>query len=81
MLKTGKTTQRDRAINDTINPKLVPKNCLKIAPVYPSNAEMSNFKRMRVLDKSIGFSMVPINDILSNGYSSNNINDIKKMPS
>ena len=53
--------------NDIIIPKLVPKNCLKTAPVYPNNADMSNFKSISVLDKSIRFNIVPINDILSNG--------------
>ena len=60
-------TQTDNIINEMMRPNWVPKNCLNTAPVYPSNAEMSNFNKMSVRDKSIGFNIVPTKDNLSSG--------------
>ena len=66
---------------EIINPKLVPKNFLKTAPVYPNKAEMSNFNKIKILDKSIGLNIVAIKENLSSGYSLNITRDIKNRPS
>ena len=69
ILRTGKITQNERLINDTNIPRLVPKNFLKTAPVYPSKAEMSSFSKINILDKSMGFTTDPIKESFSSGYS------------
>jgi hypothetical protein len=66
---------------DMTSPQLVPKNCLKIAPVYPKRAEISSFSNIKVLDRSIGLNMVATKEKLSRGYSSKTIKDIKNNPS
>ncbi len=66
---------------DTINPKLVPKNFLNTAPVYPNRAEISNFNKINILDRSMGLNMVAIKENLSSGYSLNITNEIKNKPS
>src|SRR5699024_7967437 len=62
-------------------PKFVPKNFLKTAPVYPSKALISNFRRIKILDRSMGLNIVAINENLSSGYCSKMIRDNKNNPS
>lgn len=64
-----------------IIPKLVPKNFLNIAPVYPSKAEISNFNKIKIRDRSIGLNIVAIKENLSKGYSLKTKSEIKKIPS
>ena len=81
MLSTGKTTQRDKAPIDINNPKPVPKNFLKTAPVYPNKAEISNFNKIKIRDKSMGLNIVAPIEKESKGYDWNAISDIKNKPS
>src|SRR5690606_9506243 len=53
----GTRVQRSKISKEMKSPRGVPKNCLNTAPVYPSRAEMSSFKRIRVRERSMGFSM------------------------
>lgn len=48
----------DKITKENIAPKLVPKNFLKTAPVYPKSAEISDFNKIRIRDKSIGLKRV-----------------------
>ena len=41
----------ERVIIETINPKFVPKNFLKTAPVQPNKAEISSFNNIKVLER------------------------------
>ena len=77
----GITVHKTNIAIETISPKLVPKNDLNTAPVYPKRAEISNFNKISVRDKSIGLNMVATKEKESNGYSSKIINDNKNNPS
>ena len=66
---------------DKIIPISVPKNFLKIAPVYPKRADISNFSSIKIRDKSIGFSIVAISENLSSGYWLKKSREIRKIPS
>lgn len=81
MLYTEKSTQISNTPIDSIKPNWVPKNFWNTAPVYPSNADMSSFNKINILDKSIGLSSVATIENLSNGYDSNMIRDVKNSPS
>src|SRR5690606_20455372 len=64
---TGTRVQSSKIPKERNRPREVPKNCLNTAPVYPKRAEMSNFKRIRVRDRSMGFPMEPIRAKVSKG--------------
>ena len=51
----GMAIHKNKRKNDITNPKVVPKKFLKIAPVYPIIAEISNLSKIKILPKSIGF--------------------------
>jgi len=54
-----------------INPNVVPKKSLKIAPVYPIITETSKCNNINIRDKVIGFKAVIPTIIFSIGYSEN----------
>jgi hypothetical protein len=51
----GRITQRDIIVKAITNPIFEPKESLKMAPLYPINADISMFNRIRILPRSIGF--------------------------
>lgn len=77
----GRTVQRVSIIIETKKPRPVPKKDLNTAPVYPNSAEISNFSKISVLERSMGLNIVAISEKVSKGYSSNTIKDIKNRPS
>ena len=77
----GNITHTNNTKLDKVIPNPVPKNLRNTAPVYPNKADISNLSNTKILDKSIGFNIVAINENLSKGYSLNIINEIKKIPS
>ena len=62
-----KPTQAHKVSKETQTPVLEPKNFLKIAPVYPIKAEISNFNKIKIRERSIGLKSVANKENLSNG--------------
>ena len=63
----GNIVQSSNIATETNNPKLVPKKDLNTAPVYPKRADISNFNKISVLDKSMGLNIVATKEYESNG--------------
>jgi len=74
-------TQRQREPKEVIIPVVEPKKNLKKALVYPIRAEISNFRRMRIRERSIGFARIITKEKVSKGYWRNTMKQIRNIPS